>query len=531
MNSKKILFKNLTRKKILKGINKVSNAVKITLGPKGKNVIIEKDFNNPIVTKDGITVAKSIKLKDRLENIGARMLIEVASKTNDDTGDGTTTATVIAQKMINEGMKYVTLGVSSIDIISDFKEILKKIVKKLYKIKKKIYSNREIEQVGTISSNNDKSIGKQISKAIKKIGKEGVITVEESETVKNKLEIVKGMQFDRGFMSPYFITNSDKQKCVLENPYILICDKKINNTNEIIKILEKISKKNKPVLIISEDIDSDVLATLVINNIRGVLKIAAVKAPGFGERKSEILKDISIITNGDFISKETGLDLKDIELKNLGKCKKVEISKESTIIIGGNGTKKKINNRINYIKSCIKISDSEYEIEKLKERIAKLSSGIAIIKVGALTEIEMKEKKYRVEDALNATKAALESGVVPGGGLSLYRISETLKRFKSTGAKIILAGIKAPMKQILINAGLEPKIIINKIKNKPGYGFNLLKMKYCNMIKNGIIDPLKVVECAVKNAVSITKMVLSCECSVIYRKKKKEMNIQNPNNI
>ncbi|MGX7589206.1 chaperonin GroEL [Candidatus Vidania fulgoroideorum] len=531
MNSKKIYFKKITREKILLGINKVSNAVKVTLGPKGKNVIIEKDFSVPLITKDGITVAKSIKLKDRLENLGAKILKEVASKTNDNTGDGTTTATVIAQKMINEGIKYISLGVSSIKITKEINKALRYVLNKLLKIKKKISSKKEIIQVGTISSNNDISIGKQIAKAIKHVGKNGVITVEEGESIKNKLEIVKGMQFDKGFLSPYFINDNEKQRCILENPLILVYEKKIDNINEILKILENVSKKNKPLLIISDSIDNEVLATLVINNIRGIIKIAAVKSPGFGEKKKDLLDDIAIITGSKSIKLEKGIALKNIKVKDLGSSRRVEIYKEKTIIIGGNGNKKKIRERIKQIKNEIKTSDSEYEVEKLKERIAKISGGIGIIKVGALTEIEMKEKKYRVEDALNAAKAALESGIVPGGGIALYKVSEKIKFNNSNiGAKIIYKAIRAPMKQILKNAGIEPKIIISKIKKKGVYyGFDLLNMKYCNMIKSGIIDPFKVVKSAIKNAVSVTNLILNTECAVCYRKKKKEMNIPNPN--
>ncbi|WDI79317.1 chaperonin GroEL [Candidatus Vidania fulgoroideae] len=530
MNSKKIYFKKTTREKILLGINKVSNAVKITLGPKGKNVIIEKDFSNPLVTKDGITVAKSIKLKNRLENLGAQMLKEVASKTNDNAGDGTTTATVIAQTMINEGIKYISLGVSSIKIIKELNKVLKYSLLELTKMRKKISSDKEIIQVGTISSNNDTLIGKQIAKIIKFVGKEGVVTVEEGESTKDKIEVVKGMQFDRGFMSPYFINDNEKQRCVLENPLILLYEKKIVNIREILKILEIVSKKNKSILIISDNLDNEVLATLVINNIRGIIKVSAVKSPGFGEKKIDLLKDIAIITGGKIVKLEEGLTLKKIKIKDLGSCRKVEIYKEKTIIIGGKGDKKKIKERILQIKNEIKNSDSEYEISKLKERIAKLSGGIGVIKVGALTEIEMKEKKYRFEDALNATRAALESGIVPGGGIALFKVSEKIKFDNSNiGAKIMFKAIKSPMKQILKNAGIEPKIVVSRMREKKIYGFNLLNMKYCDMIEEGIIDPFKVVKSALKNAVSITKLVLNSECSICYRKKKKEMNISNPN--
>ncbi|MGX7589050.1 chaperonin GroEL [Candidatus Vidania fulgoroideorum] len=523
MNSKKIYFKKETREKILIGVNKISNAVKITLGPKGKNVILEKDFDKPVITKDGITVAKSIKLKDRLENLGAQMLKEVASKTNDNTGDGTTTATVIAQSMINEGMKYVSLGVSPLKINKEIKEILSLVLKKLKSIKKKITLNKEVVQVGTISSNNDCFIGKLIAKAINYVGKNGVITVEEGETVKDKLDTVKGMQFDKGFLSPYFINDSEKQRCILDNPLILVYDKKISNITEILNILEKISKKNRSLLIISNGIESDVLATLVINNIRSIIKIVAVKAPGFGEKKNEILKDILTITGGKLISYEKGLTLKNIKIEDLGSCKRVDISKESTTIIGGNGKKRDINCRISIIRNEIENSDSEYEIEKLKERIAKLTGGICVIKVGALTEIEMKEKKYRVEDALNATRAALEDGIVPGGGMALYRISELIScKNDNIGGRIILKAIKSPMKQILKNADIEPKVVMYKVsKKKISYGFDLISMKYCNMFKKGIIDPFKVVKSAIKNAVSITNLVLNSECAVCYKKKKK----------
>ncbi|MGX7582965.1 chaperonin GroEL [Candidatus Vidania fulgoroideorum] len=515
-----IKFKNNSRKKLLKGINKLANAVKITLGPKGKNVIIEKDFGSPLVTKDGVTVAKEIELKNKFENLGAQLLKEVSLKTNDIAGDGTTTATVIAQSLINEGLKQLSLGTNPIDLNKGIEKFCILSIKELKKMKKKII-NKDIKKVASISSNNDNNIGKIISKAFKKVGKTGVITVEENDTSDiNILDVVKGMQIDQGYISPYFI-NNEKQCCVFEEPYILICNKKIENINEIIKLLEKLAKLSKPLLIIANDINSEILSTLIINNIRGNIKVSFIKSPGFGERKAEILEDISILTGGKLIGKEE--NIKKIGIKNLGSAKKVKISKDSTIFVNGLGKKRKIKNRVKLIIKQIKNSNSEYEKEKLKERIAKLTTGIAVIKVGGVTESEMKEKKYRVEDALNATKAAIESGIVPGGGIALYKVSEKIKnidtKFKE-GKNVLIRAIKSPMIQILKNSGVEPKIVMSKIKNtNKNFGFNLKNMKYCNMMKSGIVDPLKVVKYALKNAVSIAKLIIITDCSIISKKK------------
>ncbi|MGX7577060.1 chaperonin GroEL [Candidatus Vidania fulgoroideorum] len=517
---KKLEFNEKSRLKILIGINKLAKAVKVTLGPKGRNVILDKEFGGPIITKDGVSVAKEIFLKNPVENLGAQILKEVASKTNDEAGDGTTTATILAQCLINEGIKHITLGANPIEINKDISRAINKTIYLLEKMKKKIESEKEIRNVGTISSNNDPDIGKQISEALKIVGKNGIITVEESETLKDNLEITKGMDFDRGYISSYFINDNDKQRVNFDHPLILIYEKKLF-LKEIIGLLEKLTKINKPLVIITESIDEETLSTLIINNLRGSLKLVVIKAPGFGERRKSLLEDISISVGSKKI-----IDLKKIKIKDLGKSKKIIVTKDRTTIINGGGKKFEIDKRINIIKYQIKETESEYEIEKLNERIAKLSGGVGVIKVGATTELEMKEKKFRVEDALNATKAAIETGIVPGGGIALYRIAEKLEKKynKKIGYNIVIKSIKKPMIQILKNSGIEYKIVISKIKKKQtDFGFDLFKMKYCNMYKNGIIDPLKVVKCALINASSIAKLILTTEC-VVYLKKKNTLN-------
>ncbi|WP_458659058.1 chaperonin GroEL [Candidatus Vidania fulgoroideorum] len=528
---KKIYFKNTVRNRISKGINILSNSVKITLGPKGKNVIIEKKFSNPIVTKDGVTVAKEIILKNKLENIGAQMVKEVASKTNDDAGDGTTTATVLSQSIIKEGFKYIALGINPLVIKKEINNFLKIILKRLSKNSKKIKSDIEICQVGSISANNDISIGKMISKAMKKVGIKGVISLDEGKFYKDELEIVEGMSFDSGYISRYFL-EENKKSIILENSYILIYYKKINNFREILPILEKISKIGKPLLIISENIDNDILNTLILNNLKGTLKVVAVKTPGFGDRKISSLEDICINTGGKII-KGASQSLKKIKLSDLGFAKKIEIKKDSTTIIKGNGNEKKIKSKIKELEKELSKCFSDYDSEKLKERISKLSGGIATIKVGGFTESEVKERKYRIEDALNATKAAIEEGVVPGGGIALIRVAEWMKKKiknnkKNIGFNILLKSMYAPFFQIIKNGGIEPKIILNKIKNKKYYyGYDLSNNKFCNLLKKGIIDPTKVVKTALKNAVSISSLLLATECVIINNNNKNTNNIGN----
>ncbi|XAO72517.1 MAG: chaperonin GroEL [Candidatus Vidania fulgoroideorum] len=533
MSYKKIKFKKKAKTGIIKGINTLANAVKLTLGPKGKNVIIEKEFSSPMVTKDGVTVAKEIELKNKLENIGAQMLREVASKTNDDAGDGTTTATVLAQSIIKESIKYITIGVEPIIIKKQIEKYLKIIINRLNKISKKINNNQEIAQVGSISSNNDIKIGNMIAKAMKKIGKNGAISIEEGNYDNDELEIVKGLQFEKGYMSPYFLKDN-KRSINLENVFILTYEKKIDNFRDLLPILEKVSKKGNPIIIICDGIENEILTTLIINNVRGIIKAIPIKAPGFGDRKNLIMEDISIVVGSTYIRENSEIKLKKIKIENLGFAKKIKIYKENTIIINGKGNKKKINERIKYLKKELENTTSEYDKEKINERISKLSGGIAIIKVGGSTEIEMKERKFRIEDALNATKAAIENGIVPGGGITLLRISEWMnkkinKKYKNIGFNILTKAMKNPFIQIMKNGGINYNIVLNKIKNKYfEYGFDLENNKFCNLVKNGIIDPTKVVIHAIKNAVSISCLIISSECA-IYKKEKIKINKNNLN--
>ncbi|MGX7589347.1 chaperonin GroEL [Candidatus Vidania fulgoroideorum] len=528
MSYKKIVFKKKAKSNIIDGINILANAVKITLGPRGKNVIINKRFNSPFVTKDGVTVAKEITLENNLKNIGAQMLREVASKTNDDAGDGTTTATVLAQAIINESSKYIAIGIEPILIKKQIEKYLKIITKRLLSTSKKINTRLEISQVGSISSNNDLEIGNMISKAMYKIGKNGVISVEEGKLNFDQLDVVKGMQIDKGYMSSYFL-NSNEDSILLEDCLILIYEKKLKNFRNIYPILEKISKIGKPLLIIADDYENEIITTLILNNARGIIKVIPIKSPSFGEKKISILEDISILTGTKVINLENESILKKIKINELGKSKKIEIKKDTTTIIKGNGCKKLIKKRINMLKMKLKNTDSEYDIEKLKERISKLSGGIALIKVGGLTETEMKERKYRIEDALNATKAALENGIVPGGGIALIRVSEWMKKNikkskQNIGFNILVKSIQSPFKQIMKNGGREPGVILSKLKNKYyEYGYDLSEGKFCNLVKNGVIDPTKVVIHAIQNAVSISNLIITSEC-VIYQKKNKKNN-------
>lgn len=520
---KKLYLGNFVKTKLLKGIEKLYNCVKITLGPKGSNVILEQNFGKPVITKDGVTVAKEINLKDKLENIGAQIVKEVAHKTNDDAGDGTTTATVLVRNIIKESYKNILLGKNPTKIKNEIKILIKIIIKRISKISKKIKKDFEIFQVASVSANNDKKIGGLIAKAISKIGKNGNISLENGKFNKNELEIVKGYCFDNGYISHYFLKDNEKH-IVFEKPYILIHYKKILNFNKLIPILEKIQKKSKPLLIIADDIENEILTTLILNNARGIIKVSVVKTPGFGNNKRLYLEDISIFTGGKIIKEYN----KKIRIKDLGKSKKVEISKNLTKIIKGKGKKKNIKNRIKELKKELNSSDSKYDSDNIKDRISKLSGGVAIIKVGGSTSSEVKEKKFRIEDALNATKAAIDQGIVPGGGIALIQVSEWLKKKiknkkKNTGYNILIKSMYSPFKQIIKNSGKEPKIILKKIllKNKRNFGYNIVKSKYCNLIKAGIIDPAKVLKSALINAVSISLLILNTNCSIVFRNNKK----------
>ena len=518
--AKEIKFNSDARDALKKGVDSLSNAVKVTLGPKGRNVVIDKKFGSPSITKDGVTVAKEIELENTIENMGAQMVKEVASKTADQAGDGTTTATILAQSMVSNGLKNVAAGASPMDLKRGMDKAVKVLVSNLKKQSKNVgENNKKIEQVATISANNDNTIGKLIAQAMEKVSKEGVITVEEAKGTETTVEIVEGMQFDRGYLSPYFVTDSEKMEAELENPVILIFDKKISNMKDLLPILEQTQKTNQPLLIIAEDVDGEALATLVVNKIRGALKIAAVKAPGFGDRRKEILEDIAILTGGTVISEERGHKLEGATIDMLGKCEKVTIDKDNSIIVNGAGKKIDIQNRVKQIKAQIENTTSDYDKEKLQERLAKLSGGVAVLYVGAPSEVEMKEKKDRVDDALAATKAAIEEGIVPGGGVALVRAGEDLKNLtgenedESTGIQIIANSIEEPLKQIVKNAGGEGAVIVAKVREGKGdFGYNAKVDKYENLFKTGIIDPTKVTRVALENATSVAGMLLTTEC-------------------
>ncbi|MDH3004465.1 MAG: chaperonin GroEL [Candidatus Shikimatogenerans sp. JK-2022] len=532
--SKNIKFDIYARNKLKKGVDALANAVKVTLGPKGRNVILDKSFGGPQITKDGVTVAKEIELEDPIENIGAQIVKEVASKTNDIAGDGTTTATVLAQSIIKEGLKNVASGANPIDLKRGIDKCINNIVKNLKKQSQKVEINsNKIKQVAIISANNDKEIGNLIAESFKKVGKNGVITVEEAKGIETTVEIVEGMQFDKGYQSPYFITNSEKMISELENPYILLSNKKISNMKDIIPVLETIAQSGKQLLIISEEVEGEALATLVVNKIRGAIKVVAVKAPGFGERRDLILEDIAILTGGTVMSEELGNKLEDIKIEQLGRCEKVTIEKESTIIVNGYGKKKLIENRINQIKLQIENSTSDYEKEKLQERLAKLSGGVAVLYIGAASEVEMKEKKDRVEDALNATRAAIEEGIVAGGGVALVRSIKVLDKIKvnnneeKTSIEILKKALLEPLKQIVINSGKEGSVIVSKVlEGKKDFGYDAKVGKFKNMFKYGIIDPTKVTRVALENSASVAGMFLTTEC-VITEKKKNKNNLNN----
>lgn len=521
MAAKQVLFGDDARTKMVRGINVLANAVKVTLGPKGRNVVLERSFGGPTVTKDGVSVAKEIELKDKFENMGAAMVREVASKTSDNAGDGTTTATVLAQAIVDEGMKFVAAGMNPMDLKRGIDKAVAAAITELKKLSKPTTTNKEIAQVGAISANSDEEIGQIISEAMDKVGKEGVITVEDGKSLKNELEVVEGMQFDRGYLSPYFINQPEKQAAVLENPFILLHDKKISNIRELLPVLEQVAKAARPLVIIAEDIDGEALATLVVNSIRGILKVVAVKAPGFGDRRSAMLEDIAVLTGGTVISSNVGLSLDKATLAQLGSAKKVEVTKENTTIIDGAGDAAAIENRVKNIRTQIEGASSDYDREKLQERVAKLAGGVALIKVGAATEVEMKEKKARVEDALHATRAAVEEGIVPGGGVALIRAKLAIKDIKgdndeqNAGIRIVLRAMEEPLRQIVANAGDEPSVVVNTVAQGEGnFGYNAQSAKYGDMVEMGVLDPTKVTRTALQNAASVSSLILTTDCMV-----------------
>ena len=521
MAAKEVRFHENARNRIVAGVNVLADAVKVTLGPKGRNVVLERSFGAPTVTKDGVSVAKEIELKDKFENMGAQMVREVASKTSDIAGDGTTTATVLAQSIVQEGMKYVAAGMNPMDLKRGIDKAVEAIVEQLKKQSKPCTTSKEIAQVGSISANADESIGKIIADAMDKVGKEGVITVEDGKSLENELEVVEGMQFDRGYLSPYFINSPEKQIAVLDDPFILLHDKKVSNIRDLLPLLEQVAKAGKPLLIIAEEVEGDALATLVVNNIRGILKTTAVKAPGFGDRRKAMLEDMAILTGGTVISEELGLKLENATLKDLGRAKRVEVEKENTIIIDGVGEKKSIEGRIKTIRAQIEETSSDYDREKLQERVAKLAGGVALIRVGAATEVEMKEKKARVEDALHATRAAVEEGIVAGGGVAYLRAREAIKGLKGAnhdqdaGIKIVLRAIEEPIRTITANAGDEPSVVVNKVvEGKGNYGYNAQSGEYGDMVSMGVLDPTKVSRAALQNAASVAGLILTTDCMV-----------------
>ncbi len=521
-------FGEKAREAILIGVNILSDAVKVTLGPKGRNVLIERSFGAPIVTKDGVTVAKEITLQDKYQNMGAQMVREVASKTSDVAGDGTTTATVLAQSIFREGHKLVSAGANPMELKRGIEKGVAAVVEELKKISKPIKGKKEITQVGAISANSDETIGKLISEAMDKVGKEGVITVEEAKSMETTLDVVEGMQFDRGYLSPYFITDSEKMEVVLEEPSILIHEKKISSMKDMVPLLEEVARAARPLLIIAEDVDGEALATLIVNKLRGTLKVAAVKAPGFGDRRKAILQDIAILTGGEMISEDLGIKLENVKLSDLGQCKSIKIDKDNTTLIDGAGDKKTIDKRIKQIRTQIEDTTSDYDREKLQERLAKLVGGVAVIKIGAATEIEMKEKKARVEDALNATRAAVEEGIVTGGGVALVRCLKALDNLdlpgeQKNGLKILRKALTAPCKQIADNAGVEGAVILNKIiEGKGDFGFNAQTETFENLFESGVIDPTKVVRFSLQNAASVAGLLLTTQATIAEQPEKKQ---------
>jgi len=535
---KEVRFSDEARQRMFRGVNVLANAVKVTLGPKGRNVVLEKSFGAPTVTKDGVSVAKEIELQDKFENMGVQMVKEVASQTSDAAGDGTTTATVLAQAILREGLKQVAAGFNPMDLKRGIDRATVALVEELKKLSKPCEDDKSIAQVGTISANSDEEIGRIIAEAMSKVGKEGVITVEEGSGLENELEVVEGMQFDRGYLSPYFINNQQSQSAELDNPYILIHDKKISNIRDLLPLLEAIAKAGRPLLIIAEDVEGEALATLVVNNIRGIVKVAAVKAPGFGDRRKAMLQDIAILTGGQVISEEVGLSLEKATLDDMGQAKKVQVSKENTTIIDGAGRPEDIKGRVDQINKEIEESTSDYDREKLQERVAKLAGGVAVIKVGAATEVEMKEKKARVEDALHATRAAVEEGVVPGGGVALIRAVKNIEKLtganddQNVGINILRRAVEEPLRQIVANAGEDPAVVLNAVAaGKGNYGFNAATGEYGDMVQFGIIDPTKVTRLALQNAASVAGLLLTTEAMIAEQPKEEKEHAHMPHDM
>jgi len=521
MAAKHVVLGDVARTKLIEGVNILANAVKVTLGPKGRNVVLERSYGSPTVTKDGVSVAKEIELQDRLQNIGAQLVKEVASKTSDNAGDGTTTATVLAQAIVREGFKYVAAGFNPTDLKRGIDKAVIAIVDEVKKIAKPTTTSKEIAQVGSISANSDTDIGAIIAEAIDKVGKEGVITVEDGRSLHNELEVVEGLQFDRGYLSPYFINDQERQVVVLEQPYILLFDKKISNLRDLLPVLEQVAKAGRPLLIIAEDVEGEALAALVVNTIRGILKAAAVKAPGFGDRRKATLEDIAILTGGQVIAEEIGLTLDKVTLEDLGQAKRIEIGKENTIVIDGAGDAAKITARVKQIRAQIDETTGDYDREKLQERVAKLAGGVAVIKVGAATEVELKEKKARVEDALHATRAAVEEGIVPGGGVAFLRAKQAIKGLKGdnpdqdAGIQIVLRAVEEPLRQIVANAGDEPSVVINRVLEGSGnFGYNAANGTYGDLVELGVLDPAKVTRTALQNAASVAGLLLTTDATV-----------------
>ncbi|WP_186188624.1 chaperonin GroEL [Burkholderia gladioli] len=521
MAAKDIVFGDVNRAKLIEGVNILADAVKVTLGPKGRNVVLERSFGSPIVTKDGVSVAKEIELADKLQNIGAQLVKEVASKTSDTAGDGTTTATVLAQAIVREGQKYVAAGLNPLDLKRGIDKAVVAAIEALKKISKPTTTSKEIAQVATISANGEESIGQRIAEAIDRVGKEGVITVEDGKSLADELDVVEGLQFDRGYLSPYFVNNPDRQVAVLDSPYVLLHDKKVSNIRDLLPVLEQVAKAGRPLLIIAEDVEGEALATLVVNNIRGILKTVAVKAPGFGDRRKALLEDIAILTGGQVIAEETGLTLEKATLAELGQAKRIEVGKENTTVIDGAGDKASIEARVKQIRVQIEDASSDYDREKLQERVAKLAGGVAVIKVGGATEIEVKEKKDRVDDALHATRAAVEEGIVPGGGVALIRVKQAIREVlganpdQDAGVKIVLRALEEPLRQIVSNAGEEASVVVAKVAEGSGnFGYNAASGEYGDLVESGVLDPTKVTRTALQNAASVAGLLLTTDATV-----------------
>ncbi|WP_186045396.1 chaperonin GroEL [Burkholderia gladioli] len=521
MAAKDIVFGDVNRAKLIEGVNILADAVKVTLGPKGRNVVLERSFGAPIVTKDGVSVAKEIELADKLQNIGAQLVKEVASKTSDTAGDGTTTATVLAQAIVREGQKYVAAGLNPLDLKRGIDKAVVAAIEELKKISKPTTTSKEIAQVATISANGEESIGQRIAEAIDRVGKEGVITVEDGKSLADELDVVEGLQFDRGYLSPYFVNNPDRQVAVLDSPYVLLHDKKVSNIRDLLPVLEQVAKAGRPLLILAEDVEGEALATLVVNNIRGILKTVAVKAPGFGDRRKALLEDIAILTGGQVIAEETGLTLEKATLAELGQAKRIEVGKENTTVIDGAGDKASIEARVKQIRVQIEDASSDYDREKLQERVAKLAGGVAVIKVGGATEIEVKEKKDRVDDALHATRAAVEEGIVPGGGVALIRVKQAIREVRGAnpdqdaGVKIVLRALEEPLRQIVSNAGEEASVVVAKVAEGSGnFGYNAASGEYGDLVESGVLDPTKVTRTALQNAASVAGLLLTTDATV-----------------